>query len=43
MYGNAYIENNGKEVNSLTANEDPTKLAEFEARIAAGEKIEPHD
>src|SRR6188768_3067044 len=43
MYGNAYIENNGKEVNSLTANEDPVKLAAFEARIARGEKIEPRD
>lgn len=44
MYGNAYIENEpGKPVNSLTANEDPVKLAAFEARIAAGEKIEPQD
>lgn len=44
MYGNAYIENDGKkEINSLTANEDPVKLAEFEARIAAGDKIEPQD
>lgn len=44
MYGNAYIENDPtKPVNSLTANEDPVKLAEFEARIAAGEKIEPQD
>jgi ring-1,2-phenylacetyl-CoA epoxidase subunit PaaA len=43
MYGNAYIENDGKQVNSLTANEDQAKLAEFEARIAAGEKIEPQD
>jgi len=43
MYGNAYIENDGKPVNSLTANEDQAKLAEFEARIAAGEKIEPQD
>lgn len=43
MYGNAYIENDGKQVNALTANEDPVKLAEFEARIAAGEKIEPRD
>jgi ring-1,2-phenylacetyl-CoA epoxidase subunit PaaA len=42
MYGNAYIENNGQE-NKLTANEDPQKLAAFEARIAAGDKIEPHD
>jgi ring-1,2-phenylacetyl-CoA epoxidase subunit PaaA len=43
MYGNAYIENNGKNQNSLVADEDPVKLAEFEARIAAGEKIEPQD
>ena len=43
MYGNAYIENDGKQINSLTADEDPVKLAEFEARIAAGEKIEPQD
>ena len=43
MYGNAYIENNGQQANSLTTGEDPVKLAEFEARIAAGEKIEPKD
>jgi ring-1,2-phenylacetyl-CoA epoxidase subunit PaaA len=43
MYGNAYIENDSNVVNSLTANEDPIKLAEFEARISAGEKIEPQD
>ncbi len=44
MYGNAYIEtDNSKPVNSLTADEDPVKLAEFEARIAAGDKIEPQD
>lgn len=42
MYGNAYIDNSEKQ-NKLTANEDPQKLAEFEARIAAGDKIEPHD
>lgn len=42
MYGNAYVENTGNN-NSLTAGEDPVKLAEFEARIAAGEKIEPQD
>jgi ring-1,2-phenylacetyl-CoA epoxidase subunit PaaA len=42
MYGNAYVENTGNQ-NSLTAGEDPVKLAEFEARIAAGEKIEPQD
>jgi ring-1,2-phenylacetyl-CoA epoxidase subunit PaaA len=43
MYGNAYVENNGQQHNSLTANEDPIQLAAFEARIAAGDKIEPHD
>ncbi|MBS3913833.1 MAG: 1,2-phenylacetyl-CoA epoxidase subunit A [Bacteroidetes bacterium] len=43
MYGNAYIENDGKQTNSMFADEDPIKLAEFEARIAAGEKIEPQD
>jgi ring-1,2-phenylacetyl-CoA epoxidase subunit PaaA len=42
MYGNAYVENTAN-TNSLTAGEDPVKLAEFEARIAAGEKIEPQD
>lgn len=41
MYGNAYIENNGS--NKMTADEDQVKLAAFEARIAAGDKIEPHD
>jgi ring-1,2-phenylacetyl-CoA epoxidase subunit PaaA len=42
MYGNALIEKkkNGK---SLTEGEDPIKLAEFEARITRGEKIEPKD
>ncbi len=44
MYGNAYIENDpSKPVNSLVADEDPKKLAEFEARIAGGDKIEPQD
>jgi ring-1,2-phenylacetyl-CoA epoxidase subunit PaaA len=43
MYGNAYIENDGNKVNSILADEDPIKLAEFEARIAAGDKIEPKD
>ncbi len=42
MYGNAYIDPD-KAPNSLVADEDPVKLAEFEARIAAGEKIEPQD
>ena len=42
MYGGGYIEN----VNSLTrkaTEEDPIKLAAFEAKIEAGHKIEPHD
>ena len=43
MYGNAYIENDGNKVNSILADEDPIKLAEFEARIAAGDKIEQKD
>ena len=43
MYGNAYIENTNNGANSLIADEDPIKLAEFEARIAAGDKIEPKD
>ncbi len=42
MYGNAYIDPQQK-LNSLTQGEDPQKLAEFEARIAAGDKIEPKD
>ena len=40
MYGNAYIDPNEK-ANAMIAGEDPIKLAEFEARIARGEKIEP--
>jgi ring-1,2-phenylacetyl-CoA epoxidase subunit PaaA len=42
MYGNAQIEpqKNGK---SIIDGEDTEKLAEFEARIARGEKIEPKD
>ena len=43
MYGNAYIENSKNLQNSLVADEDPLKLAAFEARIAAGDKIEPQD
>ena len=37
MYGNTNIEK------ELVVDDDPIKLAEFEARIAAGEKIEPKD
>lgn len=52
MYGNAYIDPNdlpaeasaqaGKP-KSIIDGEDPIKLAEFESRIARGEKIEPKD
>lgn len=41
MYGNAYIDPNQKL--SILEGEDPVKLAEFEARIAQGDKIEPND
>lgn len=37
MYGNTNIEK------EFVVDDDPIKLAEFEARIAAGEKIEPKD
>lgn len=41
MYGNL---SNIDDINhSLVADEDPEKLAEFEARIQRGEKIEPRD
>src|ERR1700746_3460732 len=42
MYGNAYIDPNEK-AHSIIADEDPVKLAAFEARIARGEKTEPRD
>ncbi len=42
MYGNAYIEKSASPKNILEG-EDPVKLAEFEARIERGEKIEPMD
>lgn len=42
MYGGGYIENeNDKQVQSVA--DDPVLLAEFEARIDRGEKIEPND
>ena len=41
MYGNAYIDPNERP--DFLKDEDPIKLAEFEARINAGEKIEPQD
>lgn len=40
MYGSAYIDPNDKQLNE---EENPQLLAEFEARIARGEKIEPRD
>jgi ring-1,2-phenylacetyl-CoA epoxidase subunit PaaA len=50
MYGNAYIEPDSESAAKAIAHdgaapreEDPEKLAEFEARIARGEKIEPDD
>jgi len=46
MYGNAYIENEknaNTTGNKMTDGEDPKLLAEFEARIQRGEKIEPKD
>lgn len=42
MYGNAYIDPNSK-VGKILEGEDLQKLEIFEARIAAGEKIEPAD
>jgi len=41
MYGNAYIDPDAKV--QAEEQDDPIKLAEFEARVAAGEKIEPKD
>ncbi len=42
MYGNAYI--SPEDAKNIDNNlEDSDKLANFEARIARGEKIEPHD
>lgn len=48
MYGNAYIDPNENPVStgkvpSILEGEDPALLAEFEARIQRGEKIEPKD
>lgn len=44
MYGNASVyDESGKPVKPKVVDEDPVKLAEFEAKIDAGEKIEPHD
>ncbi len=41
MYGGGYIP--GSASPHETPKEDPEKLAEFEAKIERGEKIEPHD
>jgi ring-1,2-phenylacetyl-CoA epoxidase subunit PaaA len=41
MYGGGYTGEAPK--NTGLENEDPIKLAEFEAKIQRGEKIEPHD
>ncbi len=41
MYGNAYIGDAPKP--SDMVQDDPVKLAEFEAKIERGDKIEPHD
>lgn len=45
MYGGGYIHQdpNQKPKSHLAEGEDPIRLAEFEARIAAGDKIEPRD
>ncbi|MCS6807223.1 MAG: 1,2-phenylacetyl-CoA epoxidase subunit A [Candidatus Kapabacteria bacterium] len=42
MYGNAYVGDMPNAVPEVMC-EDPEKLAEFEAKIERGEKIEPHD
>ena len=42
MYGSALLEEKDKNLDQ-NIDEDPILLAEFEARIEAGEKIEPHD
>lgn len=42
MYGNAYVDPT-EALPDFLKDEDPEKLAEFEARIAKGDKIEPRD
>jgi ring-1,2-phenylacetyl-CoA epoxidase subunit PaaA len=42
MYGTTFVEKT-KPVKDILEGEDPEKLAEFEDRIAKGEKIEPKD
>lgn len=44
MYGGGYIyEKEGQQKPAADQQDDPIALAEFEAKIAAGEKIEPRD
>lgn len=43
MYGGGYIFTEPSENDQKEHIDDPVKLQEFEARIDAGEKIEPHD
>ena len=44
MYGGGYIPGDEKpQRNQPEIQDDPVKLEEFEAKIARGEKIEPHD
>lgn len=42
MYGTTFVEKS-RPIKDILEGEDPEKLAEFEARIARGEKIEPKD
>jgi ring-1,2-phenylacetyl-CoA epoxidase subunit PaaA len=42
MYGTTFVDKT-KKAKDILEGEDPGKLAEFEARIARGEKIEPRD
>lgn len=43
MYGGGYIPGMNTQEAVKPYSDDPEKLAEFEAKIARGEKIEPHD
>ena len=43
MYGGGYIPGEDMPKKPMDYNEDPQRLEEFEAKIARGEKIEPHD
>jgi len=43
MYGGGQVFESSSVNNDLLKDEDPQKLAEFEARIERGEKIEPND